>query len=477
METAAKPLVKAQSILAPLGAGTVTVAEYKCCARRARYSLVRVGYILVLTILLVLEYRGALGQWANTGTYAVSHMADIAKTLGVYVGTFQFYAGQMLMAAMLCSAVNGDIRGGRISAVLTTPMGHFDVLWGKLLAKMYHVLVLHLCALPVLAAASALGGLPWDFILLATLVSLLAALLTGSAALAMSTICRHAWTALLVTAMLVPCAYLLLNSRAVSWTGLPLSPVTAMNVVIRRLLIPGSVNNIFLPILAYAAFAVGASLFITHRASKRLRRAHEVWLGQGLSSAGAVRDPVQVAEVLAQLAVRHRQSSGPMVSPVKLASRRGWQTGIGNSPVTWLTRRMRIVGKDSLLSFLLTVPVCMIGFGYMGMMMDVSEPAYHAVILTLLLGIAVFGSTMLACFAVSAERPAAIRGLGVGPGRWRLEVDATAKVRGALLLGALILATGGCTRAHYRRQADDVRRRLAVAQPLIEDVPVERRAH
>ncbi len=30
-----------------------------------------------------------------------------------------------------------------------------------------------------------------------------------------------------------------------------------------------------------------------------------------------------------------------------------------------------------------------------------------------------------------------------------------AKVRGALVLGALILAAGGCTRAHYRRQADD----------------------
>ena len=99
---------------------------------------------------------------------------------------------------MLSSSISDEIRTGTLSVLMTTPIGSFQIVIGKLLSKLLQLILLLAISLPVLAIIRVFGGIPWDYIVSSIFITLTAAILIGALSLLLSTIYRHAFSVIIV---------------------------------------------------------------------------------------------------------------------------------------------------------------------------------------------------------------------------------------------------------------------------------------
>src|SRR5207302_384564 len=113
------------------------------------------------------------------------------SSMGVLLFTFLILFQIVLLAFITPALTSGAISGERerqtIDLLFVTPLAPFSIIWGKLLASMSFVILLLLLSVPIFSLVFLFGGIELDQVLIAFLVTAVAALTLGIIGLACST--------------------------------------------------------------------------------------------------------------------------------------------------------------------------------------------------------------------------------------------------------------------------------------------------
>ena len=184
--------------------------ELRATSRHRRYYLLRLVFLAALTVFVVIAWQATT---ARRGINAIAYpqiiqypaldasflMAEIGKAVVRQVTWFVFVAAQVVMLVLCSSVVSSEITARTLPALLSTPLSYFQIVWGKLMGRLSHVLTLVFCTVPLLAMVRIFGGVEWSFVINAALLTIAAALFIGAIAIYQSVRYRKPGTAILMT--------------------------------------------------------------------------------------------------------------------------------------------------------------------------------------------------------------------------------------------------------------------------------------
>ena len=190
--------------------GPIFAKELRMASRRGRNYLLRFAYLALLSIFVV-------GMWltnleSSDQSMTVYKMSEVGRTVVVTICWFQFVALQLVAVSLMSSAISEEVERGTLGTLLTTPITTIQIVGGKLLSKLLHLAGLLAVGLPLLAVVRVFGGVPWDYVLAASCISLTAAALAGCVAMFYSAIFRRTYASILLTLATGFVLYLLLPS-------------------------------------------------------------------------------------------------------------------------------------------------------------------------------------------------------------------------------------------------------------------------
>ena len=163
----------------------IVAKEYRSRMRTWRSPLAMTIYILLL---------GGVG-WAIFSSTASSarnsfngaQAANYGQVLFLWLILFQMVLLAFITPALTAGAVSSERERQTIDLLFVTKLPAFSILWGKLLASMSFVILLLLLSVPIFSLVFLFGGIELDQVLIAFLVTAVAALTLGIIGLACST--------------------------------------------------------------------------------------------------------------------------------------------------------------------------------------------------------------------------------------------------------------------------------------------------
>jgi ABC-2 type transport system permease protein len=167
----------------------IVAKEYLSRMRTWRSSVAMMVYILLL---------GGLG-WAifaamtsaSVGAFGSSGAANYGQALFTYLLIFQMLLLAFITPALTAGAISGERERQTIDLLFVTLIPPFAIIWGKLLASMSFVLVLLMLSVPIFSLVFLFGGIEFDQVGYAFLVTGVTALTLGMLGVACSTIFRR----------------------------------------------------------------------------------------------------------------------------------------------------------------------------------------------------------------------------------------------------------------------------------------------
>jgi ABC-2 type transport system permease protein len=159
--------------------------EYRSRMRTWRSPLAMTVYILLL---------GGVGWAIFSSTAATARnsfngaqAANYGQVLFLWLILFQMVLLAFITPALTAGAVSSERERQTIDLLFVTRLPAFSILWGKLLASMSFVILLLLLSVPIFSLVFLFGGIELDQVLIAFLVTAVAALTLGIIGLACST--------------------------------------------------------------------------------------------------------------------------------------------------------------------------------------------------------------------------------------------------------------------------------------------------
>ncbi len=163
--------------------------ELLVSSRRKRNYFVRFAYPVVLAVFVALIWATVYNY--KSSIYQVSQMAQVGIHITVVVVWFQFIVVQILAVIMLSTAISDEIYHKTLGVLMTTPIGSFQIVFSKLLSKLFQLLLIVAISLPVLAIIRVFGGVPWNYVLSSLCITLTAVIFAGSLSLLFSIYSRQ----------------------------------------------------------------------------------------------------------------------------------------------------------------------------------------------------------------------------------------------------------------------------------------------
>jgi len=182
----------------PSPTGPILAKELRVSARRRRNYVLRGAYVVLLTIFVVLVWLGTVhsGSYYGGVAYTASRMSMAGKTIIVAVVWFQFCLVQLLAVVMLSNSISEEISRRTLGVLMTTPISSFQIVVGKLVSKLWQLLVLLAISLPILAVVRIFGGVPWDFVVAGMCITFAAAVHAGAWSMFFSIFARRSYAAI-----------------------------------------------------------------------------------------------------------------------------------------------------------------------------------------------------------------------------------------------------------------------------------------
>jgi len=167
--------------------GPIFDKELLVSSRRARYYTLRFVYLILLTICVAILWIEMV-ETSSPGSpaYQTSRMAEAGKHIITLIIWFQFIVAQFLAATMLSNSLSEEIKKQTLGLLMTTPITSLQIVMGKLLSKLLHIILLLAMSLPLLAVVRVFGGVIWDFLIAGLCITLTAVLLAGSISITFS---------------------------------------------------------------------------------------------------------------------------------------------------------------------------------------------------------------------------------------------------------------------------------------------------
>ena len=201
-------------------AGPILDKELRVSSRRRRMYVLRTAYLLLLLLVVAVAWIDIERSVTNRADniWRIQQMSRAGTTIVMCVVWFQFLAVQLVALVLMSTAISDEILHSTLGTLMTTPITGLQVVMGKLLGRLWHMVVLLAISLPVLALVRVFGGVSWDFVVAGVCITLSAALLLGSLSLYFSIFNRRAYLAILKALILAAAAFLL--APALIWVGL-----------------------------------------------------------------------------------------------------------------------------------------------------------------------------------------------------------------------------------------------------------------
>jgi ABC-2 type transport system permease protein len=172
--------------------------ELRVSSRHRRNYLLRTSYIILLIVFVAITWVSVV-QFRGNLTVFKSRMAEAGKTIVMVIIWFQFIAAQLIAVIMFCNSISDEIYHRTLSVLLTTPVTSFQIVTGKLLSKLFQIILLLMISLPLLAIVRIFGGVSWNYILSSLCITLTAVIFAGSLSMFFSVLFKRAYVIIIIT--------------------------------------------------------------------------------------------------------------------------------------------------------------------------------------------------------------------------------------------------------------------------------------
>jgi len=206
--------------------GPIFDKEMRVSSRRRRNYVLRFFYIGLFTFLLAVVWAESM-PYGSTAVYQSSRMALAGQALVSTVLWFEFIAAQAIAIVMLSTSISDEIYHRTLGVLMTTPIGSFQIVMGKLFSRLLQLALLLAISLPLLAIVRVFGGVPWSFLACGFCVILTTSVFVGSLSLFFSIFTRRAYTVILTTIVTLGLLFLLLPLLAAFLIFYPHDPPAA----------------------------------------------------------------------------------------------------------------------------------------------------------------------------------------------------------------------------------------------------------
>jgi ABC-2 type transport system permease protein len=178
--------------------GPIFDKELRVSSRRKKNYTLRLIYVILLTIFVAIVWLSVVKSQGSSA-YQKSRMALAGKTIITTIVTFQFFATQIIAVIMLSTSISDEIYHRTLGMLMTTPIGSFQIVMGKLFSKLLQIILLLAISLPLLAIVRIFGGVPWNYVLSSLCITLTAVIFAGSLSLFFSINNRRTYVVIIKT--------------------------------------------------------------------------------------------------------------------------------------------------------------------------------------------------------------------------------------------------------------------------------------
>lgn len=187
-------------------AGPILGKELRVSSRRRRNYSTRCLYVILLLVFvavvwareIIMTHNSSLGV-ADRVAWQIATYAAAAKAVTVTICVFQFWVVHALAVIMLSTSVSDEIVKRTLGVLMTTPITPGQIVLGKLAGKFLQLILLVALNLPVLAMIRVFGGIPWDYLVSSTCITLTTGFFSGCISLYFSIGTRRAYLAIMRT--------------------------------------------------------------------------------------------------------------------------------------------------------------------------------------------------------------------------------------------------------------------------------------
>jgi ABC-type transport system involved in multi-copper enzyme maturation permease subunit len=245
--------------------GPIFDKELRVSSRRKRNYTLRLIYVILLTIFVAIVWLSVVKS-EGSSAYQKSRMALAGKTIITTLITFQFITTQVIAVIMLSTSISDEIYHRTLGLLMTTPIGSFQIVMGKLFSKLLQLILLLAISLPLLAIVRVFGGVPWNYVLSSLGITLTAVIFAGSLSLFFSINNRRAYVVIIKTVVTLGVLYFFIPII----TGVLLSPRRINAPVFGNPVIMFPLMIAFLHLNPFGAISVNTFMMITPSAPKTM---------------------------------------------------------------------------------------------------------------------------------------------------------------------------------------------------------------
>ena len=195
--------------------GPVFAKELRVAAHRRRTFWLRFAYVALLGALIVMVWANAVHDTPDSPAARIYSMAEGGQMIVGTIAVSQFLLVQLLAIVLMSTSISDEIHHRTLAAVMTTPINSFQIVFGKLWAKLWQLAILMGVSVPLLAMVRVFGGVPWDYIMQAVCLTVCTSVLVGAVSMYFSIFTRRAYAVMLKTIILLAVVFILLPIAAI----------------------------------------------------------------------------------------------------------------------------------------------------------------------------------------------------------------------------------------------------------------------
>ena len=177
-------------------AGPIFVKELRVDSRRRRSYALRFAYVALMTLFVAITWTFAV-QDNISSTMTSYRSADTGRAIILTISIFQFISLQLIAVIVMSTSISDEVYHGTMSVLMTTPISNFHVIVGKLSSKLLHLAILVILSIPLLSVVRVFGGVPWEYVVGSSCITLTACAFAGAVTLFYSVLLRRAYLTIL----------------------------------------------------------------------------------------------------------------------------------------------------------------------------------------------------------------------------------------------------------------------------------------
>ena len=380
--------------LLPRLAGPIFDKEMRVSSRRRRNYVLRFLYIGFFTFLAASVWLNDIVNSASS-VYQASRMSAAGQMIVGAILWFQFLSAQVIAVVMLSTSISDEIYKRTLGVLMTTPIGSFQIVIGKLASRLLQIVLLLAISLPLLAVVRVFGGVPWGYLLCGLCVTLTTVTFVGSLSLFFSIFTRQAYVAIIGAILTIGFLFGGLPALLAALTDRILSPNLLMNWL-------SYVNPFLVMMLASEALSTARAttsfVWPLHCAVMLGLSALLLLLAMIFVRKAALR---QAAGAVTAIPEKRRARGGPAV----LSIRR-----VQGPPVLWKERRTPLFGRRRLrriaeiVSGLMILGLLLLTYGLCLRENLLKEPETHVMYGVMFFSVGILFTVVLPATCITREK-------------------------------------------------------------------------